>query len=74
MARLCVYGTGRLGGGFAELCAGGGWGLVLAASLSAFVGSFVGTRLVKKVTLGALHRVIAVMLFLLAVVLAMGLI
>ena len=50
------------------------WNRVSAASGAAFVGSFVGTRLVKKVTLGALHRVIAVMLFLLAVVLAMGLI
>ena len=74
VARLCVYGTGRLGGAFAELRAGGGWGLVLAASVAAFAGSSVGVRLVKKVTLGALHRVIAVMLIALAVALGAGLI
>jgi len=72
VARLSVYGTTFLSRALGELQAGGGVRLVVTATLCAFVGSFVGARLVTKVTLRAVHTVVAVMLLLLAVALATG--
>jgi uncharacterized membrane protein YfcA len=48
------------------------WGMVLAASLSAFVGSFVGARVFTKVTMDTVHRVVGVLILLLAGALAAG--
>jgi hypothetical protein len=50
------------------------WPLLLAATLSAFLGVFIGGRLVKKVTMRAIQRLVAVMLFLLALALLAGLV
>ncbi len=73
-SRLTVYGSTFFQRDFAVLQEQGGGRLVIAATLSAFVGSFLGTRLVKKVTLETVHRVVGVMLLLLAASLAAGLI
>jgi hypothetical protein len=48
-------------------------GLVLAATLAAFVGSFIGTRLMKKVTLRAVQVIVGVMLMVVGVGIASGL-
>jgi uncharacterized membrane protein YfcA len=68
LARIPVYaeGFGRLSGRTL--------GLVAAASLAAFIGSFAGSRLVKKVTMETLHAVIGVMLVLMAAAMASGLV
>ena len=48
--------------------------LILAAALAAFAGAFGGSRLVKKVTLRAVQVLVAVMLFLIALLLGSGII
>jgi hypothetical protein len=49
-------------------------GLVLVATAAAFLGSFLGTRLVRKVTLRAIQVVVAALLLLVAAGLATGLV
>jgi uncharacterized protein len=76
VARLAVYTLG-----FAQAGRGAEWGvlreghtlaLVAAACLAAFVGSYFGARLVKKVTLQTIQRVVATMLIVFAALLAAG--
>jgi uncharacterized membrane protein YfcA len=71
-ARLLVYGLGFYAGSLA-LIAPGMKGLVLAAMLAAFVGSFVGTRLMKTVTLHAIQIIVGVMLIVVGAGIAAGL-
>src|SRR5262249_46683785 len=73
-ARLTVYGVTFFGRHVEELSSAGGGRLVVAACACAFAGSFVGTRLVRKVTLQTLQRCVAVGLLLLAVALGAGLV
>lgn len=47
-------------------------GILLVAVLSAFMGAYAGNKLLKKITLGAIQRVVAVGIFMLAIVLGMG--
>ncbi|MBI4788290.1 MAG: TSUP family transporter [Chloroflexi bacterium] len=47
-------------------------GLILAATLSAFVGSFLGARLIRKVTLRAIQVIVGVMLLLIGVGMVAG--
>ncbi len=72
--RLGVYGLSFHRGHADVIAAQGGRGLVLAATLAAFAGSFAGTRLVRKVTLRMLQRCIGAGLLLLAVALGAGLV
>jgi uncharacterized membrane protein YfcA len=46
--------------------------IILAATLSAITGAFIGNKLLKKVTLGFVQKTVAVMLLLLAVALGAG--
>lgn len=50
------------------------WPLLLAATLSAFTGAFLGGRLVKTITMRAIQRLVAAMLFPLALALMIGLV
>jgi uncharacterized membrane protein YfcA len=72
VARLVVYGiefyTERL-----NVLAGHTGGLIGAATVSAFLGSFLGTRLVERVTLHGIQVLVGVLLILIAVGLASGL-
>lgn len=70
--RLLVYGFTFLGAQFSALQEQGIGGLLLAATLSAFAGSYAGKRLLKKVTLEAVQRVVAAALLLFSVALAAG--
>jgi uncharacterized membrane protein YfcA len=74
VARLLVYGAH-----FARDLTGDDhqprlWGLVAAATGAAFTGSFVGARLLHKVTVDALRTVIGILLVLLGAALATGLV
>jgi uncharacterized protein len=73
MARLLVYGAAFYTASFTVLEADS-LGLIIAASLAAFTGSFIGRRLLKKVTLRTVQMVVAIMLIVLGVGLATGLI
>jgi hypothetical protein len=73
--RLAVYGAAFYGDHFAVMAGlGDRGGLVLVATLAAFVGSFVGARLARKVTLRALQRFVGVGLLLIAVAIGAGLV
>jgi len=74
VARLAVYGTTFLDRDLGVLREGGGLGLIGAATLSAFVGTYAGSRLVRKVTLLTVHRIVTGMLLLLAGALAVGIV
>ena len=71
-ARLAVYG----GGGIAALADSDSriGGLVVTATLAAFAGAWLGSRLLAKVTLVGIQRVVAVCLMLIGIALATGLI
>jgi hypothetical protein len=74
VSRLAVYGltffTKNL-----ERAAGGGIGALVAAGiLASFAGSFVGMRLMKKVTMKALRVLVAVLLVLMGLALGFGLV
>lgn len=72
--RLPVYAVTLFGRDWALLQQHGGVGLVVAATLSAFAGTFIGTRLLQKVTLRAVRAVVGGMLLLVALLLAAGLV
>lgn len=48
--------------------------LVIAATLSAFIGAFIGNRLLKKVTLKTVQLIVTVMLFILSIALGFGIV
>lgn len=50
------------------------YGLLVAATLSAFAGAYLGNKLVKKITIGTLHIIVAIMLLAIAVLLGTGII
>jgi uncharacterized membrane protein YfcA len=74
VSRLLVYGSTFFARDFAILRQGGGIGLVVAGSLAAFLGAFIGSRLLKKVTLRGIQTAVGIMLFLLSMALGVGLI
>ena len=73
-SRLVGYGVSFFGDTFATLRDEGRLGPVYVAMAGAFVGSYVGSKLVKKVTLEMVQGVITVMLFVTALLLASGVI
>ncbi len=73
-ARLIVYGADFAAGGSNALDSRALWLRVAAATLAAFIGSLIGARLVKKVTLRAVQVIVAVGLLLLAAAMALGLV
>ena len=67
MSRLVVY-TSRFSAAFSGESAY----LLLTAIAAAFVGAFLGNRLLKKITMRTVRTLVAVMLFLIAVGLGTG--
>ena len=49
-------------------------GLLIAATLAAFLGAFIGNRLLKKITLRAVRTIVAILLFGVAIGLGLGVI
>lgn len=74
ISRLIIYGTTFSSRDFAILRNQGGVELIIAGSLAAFVGAFIGSRLLKKITMRAIQVAVGVMLLLLAVALSTGLV
>lgn len=50
------------------------WTLVIAASLSAFLGAYIGKKLLQKITIKTVHLMVSLLLFIVAVGLMTGLI
>lgn len=71
--RLAVYGAAFQAGGWRVLQGENG-GLVLAATLSAFIGAYAGKRLLPKLTLHAVELTVTAMMVLIGGGLASGLI
>ncbi len=74
LSRLIVYGVSFFSRHFSLAQTEGLGGLILAGTVAAFLGSFVGSRMVKKVTMRAVRQIVGGMLLLLAVALGAGLI
>ncbi|MBI2856915.1 MAG: sulfite exporter TauE/SafE family protein [Chloroflexi bacterium] len=72
VSRLTVYGMGPLRESFTG--ASSSLGVVVAAITAAFLGTYLGSRFLKKVTMTAIRRLVAVLLVLLAAALASGLV
>jgi uncharacterized protein len=72
-SRLLVYGAAFYGERF-QLLSGGMGRLIAVATAAAFIGSFTGTRLLKKVTLHTLQTIVGAMLIFLGLALILGLI
>lgn len=73
VARLLVYGLAFYANSFSAL-APGVMKLVIAATLAAFIGSYIGRRLLQKVTLRTVQRIVGVTLILLGIALGIGLV
>lgn len=74
LSRLAVYGTALVSGHFAKLQESDTLALVVAGSGAALVGTLVGSRLVKKVTMDVIQKIVGVLLLLVAIGLSVGLI
>lgn len=72
LVRLSVYGTAFYTASIADL-SGDIWRLVLFGTFFAFIGSFGGARLVKKVSLHSVQYIVGVMLVVVGVGLTAGL-
>jgi hypothetical protein len=71
VSRLFVYGITFYTGSVVEV--GNIWGLVTVATLAAFLGSFLGTRLVQKMTIRAIQIIVGIMLIVVGTGMATGL-
>lgn len=74
LSRLTVYGFSFFSGHLAALGEGNGLLLLAASTGAAFAGSFLGSRLVRKVTLVALQRIVGILLMAVAAAMGSGLI
>jgi uncharacterized membrane protein YfcA len=72
VSRLIVYGSTFFSRDFSLLAERGGVGLVAAGSLAAFLGAFLGSRLLQKITMRAIQTLVGIMLLVLAVALGFG--
>lgn len=72
IARLTVYGVGLFTAQFSVI-SGMKW-LILAATISAFAGTFLGREMFKKTTLKTVQAIVGVMLILLGMALGAGLV
>lgn len=72
--RLMVYGIVFSSRHFQMLSDSGGIKLMIVATIAAFIGSFIGTRLMKKITMETIQKLVGFMLLGLAVALGTGLI
>jgi len=71
VARILVYGLSFYTSKVDDLA--GTWALVLAATLAAFFGAFMGKRMVKTITLGAIQLIVGIMLIMIGLGMASGL-
>jgi uncharacterized membrane protein YfcA len=74
ISRLIIYGSTFFSRDFAILKNQGGIELVIVGSLAAFLVAFIGSRLLKKITMHAIQVVVGAMLLLLSGTLGLGLV
>ncbi len=74
VSRMLVYGLTFFARDFEAMRGRGGFGAVAAGTLAAFAGSFLGARLVKKITLRTLQIVVGLLLLGLSLALGTGLV
>ncbi len=74
ISRLAIYGATFFSKHFTTLGGHGESGLIAAGILSAWLGSFIGVRLLKKITIKTLQWIVGVMLVLMSIALALGII
>jgi uncharacterized membrane protein YfcA len=74
VSRLIVYGSTFFSRDFSILAEKGGVGLVVAGSLAAFLGAFIGSRLLKKIAMRAIQITVGILLLLLSISLGAGLV
>jgi len=74
VSRLLVYGTTFFSKHFSALESEGVFSLILTGIVAAFVGSFLGSKLIKKVTMDHVQILVAIMLLFLALGLGFGII
>jgi len=72
LSRLAIYGVTFLSQHFTTLGEHGESGLIVAGILSAWLGSFIGVRLLKKITIKTLQFIVGGMLLFLSVALGIG--
>ena len=73
VSRLIVYGVTFFSKHFAVFQNQIGMGLIVAAILVAFLGSFIGSRMVKKITMNTIKVIVGILLLLIAAALGAGL-
>lgn len=71
-SRLIFYGVSFFSREFGKFSTHGGIGLVATATIAAFLGSFIGARLIQKMTMSIIKQIIGGMLLLLAIALGIG--
>ncbi|MBU0973022.1 MAG: sulfite exporter TauE/SafE family protein [Proteobacteria bacterium] len=74
ISRVGVYGLTFYLSDFELMQAQGSLGLVAAGSAAAFTGAFIGTRMLKKITMGTLQKIVGILLIVLALAMGTGLI
>ena len=74
LSRLAVYGVMFYTESFGQMAASGGIQLAVAATAAAFLGVSVSKRFMRHVTMDSIHRLVGVLLVLLALALGAGLI
>lgn len=71
-SRLLIYGATFVTKDYAVVANHDASGLIVAGIVAAFAGSFIGTRLLKRVTMKAVQLIVGAMLLLLAIALGAG--
>jgi len=74
ISRLVIYGVTFFSRDFEVLRSHGGIELVVTGTLAAFVGAYVGSRLVNKITMRTVQTIVGVLLLLIGVSLGIGII
>ena len=74
LSRLAAYGTSFYSANLQQVAEVGGLYLVGFASLAAFLGAFLGSRLMHKVTMESIQFLVGIMLVLIALLLAAGIV
>lgn len=74
ISRLTVYGTSFIGDHFSTINDNRSLIMIIVAVLSAFIGSILGRKLLKKVTLRSVQVIVGILIFAFALFLGLGII